>query len=109
MASKYVYFAGGMPVGHAFIQIPAKHINNIDFNINSKEEVSNLINKTIFDLAETAKMTPRLIHAEENIITFCRSSPMSLSSFWKRFFLMPDGKAWQGARSTSCRTNMKSQ
>ncbi len=75
MASNNVYFAGGMPVGHAFIQIPVKHINNIDFNINSKEEVSNLINKTIFDLAETAKMTLRLIHAEENITAFLQIQP----------------------------------
>jgi DNA-binding GntR family transcriptional regulator len=75
MASNNVYFAGGKPVGHAFIQIPVKHINDIDFNINSKEEVSNLINKTIFELAESAKMTIRLVYAEENITSFLKIQP----------------------------------
>jgi len=75
MASNNVYFADGKPVGHAFIQIPVKHINDIDFNINSKEEVSNLINKTIFELAETAKMTVRLVYAEENITKFLKIQP----------------------------------
>jgi GntR family transcriptional regulator len=70
MASNNVYSAGRKPAGHAFIQIPVKHINNIDFDINSKEEVSNLINKTIFELAETAKMTVKLVYAEENITAF---------------------------------------
>jgi GntR family transcriptional regulator len=72
MASNNVYSADGKPVGHAFIQIPVKHINEINFNINSKEEVSNLINKTIFELAETAKMTVRLVYAEENITAFLK-------------------------------------
>ena len=70
MASNHVYSSGGKPVGHAFIQIPVKHINDINVNLHSEDEVSNLINKTIFEMAETAKMTVRLVYAEENITTF---------------------------------------
>jgi GntR family transcriptional regulator len=75
MASNNVYSINGKPVGHAFIQIPVKHINDITFNIHSKEEVSNLINNTIFELAETAKMMVRLVYAEENITTFLQIQP----------------------------------
>jgi DNA-binding GntR family transcriptional regulator len=70
MASNNVYLGGGKPVGHAFIQIPVKHINDINVDLNSEDEVSNLINKTIFELAETAKLTMKLVYAEENITTF---------------------------------------
>ncbi len=70
MASNNVYSSGGKPVGHAFIQIPVKHINDINVNLHAEDEVSNLINKTIFEMAESAKMTFRLVYAEENITTF---------------------------------------
>ncbi len=70
MASNHVYSSHGHPVGHAFIQIPVKHINDINVDLHSQDEVSNLINKTIFEMAESAKMTIRLVHAEENITAF---------------------------------------
>ena len=70
MASNHVFSSRGKPIGHAFIQIPVKHINDIEVDLHSEDEVSTLINKTIFEKAETAKMTIRLIHAEENITTF---------------------------------------
>jgi len=70
MASNQVYSVGGKPVGHAFIQIPVKHINDVDVDLHSEAEVSNLINKTIFEMAQTANMTIRLVYAEENITSF---------------------------------------
>ncbi|MCX6065381.1 MAG: hypothetical protein NT121_06460, partial [Chloroflexi bacterium] len=45
-------------------------INDINVNLHAEDEVSNLINKTIFEMAESAKMTFRLVYAEENITTF---------------------------------------
>ncbi len=70
MASNNVYSVGGKPVGHAFIQIPVKHINNISVDLHSEDEVSTLINKTIFEMAAKAKLTIRLLFAEENITSF---------------------------------------
>lgn len=75
MASNNVYSAGGKPAGHAFIQIPVKHINNIHVDLHSEEEVSKLINKTIFEMAVKAKMNIRLLYAEENITTFLQIQP----------------------------------
>lgn len=70
MASNNVYFSGGKPVGHAFIQIPVKFIQDIDVNLDSELEVSNLINKSIFEMAKTARVNLKLIYADENIINF---------------------------------------
>jgi GntR family transcriptional regulator len=75
MAINNIYSSNGLPVGHTFIQIPVKHIEDIHFKISSKEDVSILINKTIFELAESAKMTIRLVYAEENITTFLQIKP----------------------------------
>ena len=72
LASNNVYFSGGKPVGHAFIQIPVKHINEIDVEIHSEDEVSNMINKTIFELADSARLNVKLVYAEENITSFLR-------------------------------------
>lgn len=75
MASNNVYFSRGIPVGHAFIQIPVKHIEDLDVHLNCEDEVSNLINKTIFELAETAKFTVKLVYSEENITSFLQIQP----------------------------------
>ncbi|MEI7848558.1 MAG: GntR family transcriptional regulator [Chloroflexota bacterium] len=75
MASNNVYSSQGKPVGHAFIQIPVKHINDINVDLHSEAEVSNLINKTIFEMADSAKLTIRLVQAEENITTFLQIQP----------------------------------
>jgi len=70
MASNNIYLVDKSPVAHSFIQIPVKYINNSNINLNSEEEVSNLINKTIFELAVSAKVHLKLVHAEENIASF---------------------------------------
>lgn len=70
MASNNVYFVNQKPVGHAFIQIPVKYINGIKIDLNSENEVSNLINKNIFELADSAVMNVKLVFAEENITSF---------------------------------------
>jgi len=75
MASNNIYSAQGIRIGHAFIQIPVKHIGDINIDIHSKEDVSNLINNTIFEMAESAKMTVKLICTEENIMAFLQNKP----------------------------------
>lgn len=70
MASNSVYFVNKKPVAHSFIQIPVKHIDNIDVDLNSEDEVSNLINKKMFELAVSAKVHIKLVFAEKNITDF---------------------------------------
>jgi len=43
-------------------------LENFNCNINTKEDISNLINKTAFELAVSAKMTVKLVHAEGNVV-----------------------------------------
>ena len=75
MASNNIYSSNGTRIGHSFIQIPVKYIGDINIDINSKEDVSNLINNTIFEMAESAKMTVKLVSSEENIIAFLQNQP----------------------------------
>jgi len=70
MASNNVYFVNNKPVGHSFIQIPVKHINNLNVNLNFEDQVSDLINKKIFELGYSARIHFKLIFAEENITQF---------------------------------------
>lgn len=75
MASNNIYSSHGIRIGHSFIQIPVKHIGDINLDIHSKEDISNLINNTIFEMAESAKMTVKLVCTEENIMTFLQNKP----------------------------------
>lgn len=72
LASNNVYFVNNIPVGHAFIQIPVKHIESLNINLNSEEEVSNLINKAIFETAISSVVNIKIINAEENITEFLK-------------------------------------
>jgi DNA-binding GntR family transcriptional regulator len=72
MASNVVYIAGGKPIGRAFIQIPTKHIEKIHVDLNVEDEVSNLVNKTIFERSTTAKLMVRVIRAEGEITDFLK-------------------------------------
>lgn len=72
MASNNIYLVDKLPVAHSFIQIPVKYIKNCNINLNSEEEVSKLINKTIFELATSAKVSVKLVQAEDNITSFLK-------------------------------------
>lgn len=72
LASNNVYFANKIPVGHAFIQIPVKHIEKINIDLNAENEVLDLINKRIFELADSSKINIKIVKAEENIIEFLK-------------------------------------
>jgi DNA-binding GntR family transcriptional regulator len=70
MASNSIYYIEGKPVGHGFFQIPVKYINLLPIDLNKEKDISELINKNIFDMAHSAKLHIRLVLAEENIIQF---------------------------------------
>jgi len=75
MASNNVYYSGGAPIGHAFIQIPVKHFEDLEVQLNSEKEVSSLINNTIFEMADRATINLKLVFAEENITSFLQIQP----------------------------------
>lgn len=72
LASNVVYYVEGIPVGHAFLQIPVKHIEQLNVDLNSENDVSKLINNTIFDIASSTVINVRIVNAEENIIEFLK-------------------------------------
>ncbi len=75
MASNVIYMVGGKPIGRAFIQIPARHIEKIHVDLASEDEVSNLVNVTLFEIAESAAMMVRVIRAEGESIEFLKIPP----------------------------------
>jgi len=86
------YCLHGIPVGQPFMQKPLKQLENIHINFLEKEGISELNNKTIYERAESAKMTGRLIYTEGNVAIFYRSNRTKLSSNLRRSLLMPAGK-----------------
>lgn len=72
LASNNVYFVDGIPVGHAFIQIPVKYIENVNVDLNSEDQVSELINKSIFEMASSSRISIRIVNAEDNITDFLK-------------------------------------
>ena len=70
MASNILYHAGSKPIGRTFIQIPAKHIEKINLDLNKEDEVSEMVNNTIYEISETANMTVKVIRAEGEIMAF---------------------------------------
>lgn len=70
MASNIVYYVDSKPVGRTFIQIPAKHIEKINLDLNKEDEVSQMVNTTIYDIAVSAQVTVRVIRAKEEITQF---------------------------------------
>ncbi len=72
LASNVVYYVDEVPVGHAFLQIPVKHIEQLNVDLNSEKDVSKLINKTIFEIADSSVINIRIVNAEENITEFLK-------------------------------------
>lgn len=78
LAGNNVYYAGGKAVGHSFMQIPVKYIEELNVDLNKEEEVKDLINRQIFQMSETVQMAIKLVHAEEYITTYLKISEESL-------------------------------
>lgn len=70
MASNNIYYSNKKAISHGFFQIPVKYINELPIDLNNENDVSDLINKKIFEMAHFAKINVRLILAEENITQF---------------------------------------
>ena len=72
LASNNVYYSKQKPVGHSFMQIPVKYIDELNVDLNQEEEVSELINKRIFEMAASVQMSIKLVYAEENVTSFLK-------------------------------------
>jgi DNA-binding GntR family transcriptional regulator len=64
LAGNIIYFTDDGPVGHMFIQIPAKYVSEMDVNLNSEKEVSYFLNKAIYDEAVYVRLTFRNVRAD---------------------------------------------
>lgn len=70
MASNVLYLVKGKPIGRAFIQIPARHIEKIHVDLTDEDQVSALVNTTLFEIADSAILSVRVIRAEGESVTF---------------------------------------
>lgn len=68
LAGNIDYFADNDPVGHAFIQIPAKFVSEMDVNLNSEQEVADFLNSSIYDQAAYARLSFKNIPADSNFM-----------------------------------------
>lgn len=74
LASNNIYSDHERIIGHSFMQIPLKRIEHLKIDLTNKEEVSKLLNTTIFNIATQANVNIRLVLAEEHIINFLNIS-----------------------------------
>lgn len=72
LASNNVYYVKGKPVGHSFMQIPVKFIDHLCVDLNNEREVSDLINRGIFEMARSVQMSIKLVSAEQNVTDFLK-------------------------------------
>lgn len=70
LASNNVYYSKGKAVGHSFFQIPVKYIEKLPINLNDENNISDLMNKDIFKMADSGKIYIRLTLAEDNVREF---------------------------------------
>ena len=54
------------------MQIPVKYIDELNVDLNQEEEVRELINKRIFEMAASVQMSIKLVYAEENVTSFLK-------------------------------------
>lgn len=79
MASNAIYYSNGKAIARAFIQIPAKHIEQIQLDLNEEAEVSKLVNETIFEIADFTQMTIKAVLGEGELLDFlpdCAGQPL---------------------------------
>ena len=70
MASNNVYYSGGRPIGHSFVQIPVRYVNELDVDLNNEDEADALVNRRIFELASSAELSFKVVPAEDNVTAF---------------------------------------
>ena len=72
LAGNNVYYTGGKPVGHSFMQIPVKFIDGLNVDLNMEEDVKDLLNRQIFQMSERVQMTIKLVCAEDYITAYLK-------------------------------------
>ncbi len=72
LASNNIYYADNKVVGHSFMQIPLRHIESLQIDLNNTDAVSELLNKTIFQMSYSANVSIRLVLAEDHITHFLK-------------------------------------
>lgn len=69
LAGNNIFFAGGRPVGHSFMQLPLSRFAHLELDLTKNAEVSRLMNEEIFDLASFVSMRVNIVLAEGNLPT----------------------------------------
>ncbi|HJA66135.1 hypothetical protein B5F07_07345 [Lachnoclostridium sp. An169] len=72
LAGNNVYYTGGKPVGHSFMQIPVKFIDGLNVDLNMEEDVKDLLNRQIFQMSERVQMAIKLVCAEDYITAYLK-------------------------------------
>lgn len=75
LASDNLYFSGDTVIGYSFVQIPVKHISTLNIDLNDSEQADDLVNRKIFDMAEKAYISVKIIAAEENLLRYLSLQP----------------------------------
>lgn len=70
MASDNVYFGAGVAMGYSFVQIPVKHIGAMELDLNDPDQADTLVNRRIFELAASARLSVKVVAAEENVTAY---------------------------------------
>ena len=70
LASNNVYLSDEGPISHSFVQIPMSYIESKGIDVQSEEELYQLINETIYQEGHGTEVSFQCIMADEQIIPF---------------------------------------
>ncbi|MCI8835063.1 MAG: GntR family transcriptional regulator [Ruminococcus sp.] len=93
LAGNSVFHAKGKPVGHSFMQIPVKHIENLNVDLGKEEDVREVINHHIFEVSASVKMSIKLIYAEDYITNYLKVSRETPLIFIEEIFYNKEKEA----------------
>ena len=67
MASDNLYCSEGLAVGYSFVQIPVRYISAFNIDLNRQGQADELVNRRIFEAAAKARISVKVVAAEENV------------------------------------------
>lgn len=70
LASDNVYLSEDLAIGYSFVQIPVKHISAMNIDLRNPDQADTLVNRSIFEAAATARISVKVVAAEDNITAF---------------------------------------
>lgn len=94
MASNAIYYCQSKAIARAFIQIPAKHIEQIELDLNQESEVSKMVNETIFEIADFTQMTIKAIIGEGELVDFLPDSAGQPLQYVEEILFNKDGESF---------------